>query len=49
MRRACVAIAATMLGFASKTTEAQDNPPLNLARDGDFYIGGEPTKIDGKT
>ena len=49
-----VAILATVLGFAPMTTEAQDsskanNPPLNLARDGYFYVGGAPTKVDGKT
>jgi pimeloyl-ACP methyl ester carboxylesterase len=50
----CVAILATVLGLAPMTTEAQDNskdnnPPLNLARDGYFYVGGTPTQIDGKT
>ena len=34
---------------ADDRPRAQDNPPLNLARDGFFYIGGKPTKIDGKT
>ena len=45
----CVALLAAVFGFAPMTTNAQDNPPLNLARDGFFYIGGKPTKIDGKT
>jgi pimeloyl-ACP methyl ester carboxylesterase len=49
-----VAILATVLGFAPMTTEAQDNskgnnPPLNLARDGYFYVGGAPMQVDGKT
>ena len=49
-----VALLAAVFGFAPMTTEAQDkskdnNPPLNLARDGFFYIGGKTTKINGKT
>jgi pimeloyl-ACP methyl ester carboxylesterase len=28
---------------------AEETPPLNLARDGYFYVGGKPTKIDGHT
>ena len=40
-----VAMLAAVFGFAPMTTEAQDdNPPLNLARDGFFYIGGKTTQ-----
>jgi len=28
---------------------ADEEPPLNMARDGFFYVGGQPTKINGKT
>jgi pimeloyl-ACP methyl ester carboxylesterase len=28
---------------------ADDDPPLNLAQDGFFYVGGKPTMINGKT
>jgi hypothetical protein len=31
------------------TQAADDDPPLNLARDGFFYVGGKPTTINGKT
>jgi pimeloyl-ACP methyl ester carboxylesterase len=31
------------------THAADDDPPLNLARDGFFYVGGKPTTINGKT
>jgi hypothetical protein len=45
-----VALIAAVFGFTSMTTNAQDNnPPLNLARDGFFYIGGKTTQIKGKT
>jgi pimeloyl-ACP methyl ester carboxylesterase len=30
-------------------TRADDDPPLNLARDGFFYVGGKPTTISGHT
>ena len=48
---AATAIIATMLtlGSASMTQAADDDPPLNLARDGFFYVGGKPTTINGKT
>jgi pimeloyl-ACP methyl ester carboxylesterase len=45
----CVGILAAVLTFVPMTARTQDNPPLNLARDGYFYIGGTPTKVDGKT
>ena len=38
-----------VLNFVPMTAQAQANPPLNLARDGYFYIGGTPTTINGKT
>jgi pimeloyl-ACP methyl ester carboxylesterase len=45
-----VAMLAAVFGSQPMTTAAQDNnPPLNLARDGFFYIGGKPTQIKGKT
>lgn len=47
--------AATVIGAAfitlgaSNVSQAADDPPLNLAREGFFYAGGKPTKIAGKT
>jgi pimeloyl-ACP methyl ester carboxylesterase len=47
--------AATVIGAAAFTigavivSQAADKPPLDLARDGFFYAGGKPTKINGKT
>jgi pimeloyl-ACP methyl ester carboxylesterase len=44
------AFAATMLTLGSTTVQAaDDDPPLNLARDGFFSVGGKPTTINGKT
>jgi pimeloyl-ACP methyl ester carboxylesterase len=31
------------------TTATDNSPPLNLARDGFFYVGGKPTTINGST
>ena len=42
------AAALFMLG-ASHVSQAADEPPLQLARDGFFYVGGKPTIINGKT
>src|SRR5262249_18959563 len=36
--------------LAARPTQAADeDPPLNLARDGFFSVGGKPTTINGKT
>ncbi len=49
-RHAATAIVAASLALGlSSMTQAADDPPLNLARDGFFYAGGKPTKINGKT
>ncbi len=48
----CIVALATaaMLNFLSaRPSRAQDNPPLNLARDGFFYAGGNPVTVDGHT
>ena len=45
----CAGLLAAVLSFVPMTARAQESPPLNLARDGYFYIGGAPTTIDGKT
>src|SRR6266699_1485885 len=34
---------------ARPAAAADEDPPLNLARDGFFYVGGKPTTINGKT
>lgn len=34
---------------AFNVSQAADNPPLNLARDGFFYAGGKPITTDGHT
>ena len=44
-----IIVATLTLGSASLTHAAADDPPLNLARDGFFYVGGKPTPIHGKT
>jgi pimeloyl-ACP methyl ester carboxylesterase len=45
-----VVIAAITLNPGSfGMARADDDPPLNLARDGFFYVGGKPTTINGKT
>ena len=44
-----IIVAMLTLGSASMTHAAADDPPLNLARDGFFYVGGKPTSINGKT
>src|SRR5882724_2381844 len=48
---AVVLAAAALLNLiaARPGAAADENPPLNLARDGFFYAGGKPVKIDGKT
>lgn len=43
------ALVAAAFALAPAPAAAQDNPPLNLARDGYFYIGGKPVTIDSKT
>jgi pimeloyl-ACP methyl ester carboxylesterase len=45
----CAGLVAAVLTFVPMTAKAQQTPPLNLERDGYFYIGGTPTKVDGKT
>jgi pimeloyl-ACP methyl ester carboxylesterase len=37
------------LGPAGMTQAADDDPPLNLARDGFFSVGGKTTTVNGKT
>jgi pimeloyl-ACP methyl ester carboxylesterase len=50
LHAATAIIAATLtLGSASMTQAADDDPPLNLARDGFFYVGGKPTTINSNT
>ena len=44
----CAALIAAF-AVATMPARAQDDPPLNLARDGFFYIGGKPTTLNGKT
>src|SRR3954447_19158627 len=48
---AAALVAGAILSFlAIRTAQAaDDDPPLNLARDGFFYVGGKNTVIDGKT
>jgi pimeloyl-ACP methyl ester carboxylesterase len=48
---AAMLLAATFLASATSQTAkaADDDPPLNLARDGFFYVGGKNTTINGKT
>jgi hypothetical protein len=48
-KSALVAAAMLILGSTGVTQAADDDPPLNLARDGFFYVGGKPTAINGKT
>ena len=33
---------------AASSARAAENPPLTLARDGFFYVGGKPTVVNGK-
>ncbi len=49
--RTVAALAAIIfiLGSTALTDAADDDPPLNLARDGFFSVGGKPTSINGKT
>jgi pimeloyl-ACP methyl ester carboxylesterase len=49
LRGAAVLVAATLTTGSIRVTQAADDPPLNLARDGFFYAGGKPVKINGKT
>jgi pimeloyl-ACP methyl ester carboxylesterase len=49
LRAALLLAAALTFGTTSVTQAADDDPPLNLARDGFFYAGGKPTTINGKT
>ena len=50
-----IAAAALMAGgilsfLATRTAHAADeDPPLNLARDGFFYVGGKTTTVNGKS
>jgi pimeloyl-ACP methyl ester carboxylesterase len=44
------AFAAALMTFgASNVSQAADDPPLNLKRDGFFYVGGKPVTRDGHT
>ncbi len=45
----CAAVLLAAFAVATMPAKAQGDPPLNLARDGFFYIGGKTVKIDGKT
>ena len=45
----CAAVLLAAFAVAPMPAKAQGDPPLNLARDGFFYIGGKTIKIDGKT
>jgi pimeloyl-ACP methyl ester carboxylesterase len=43
-------VAAAVIGFGvTRAAQADDDPPLSLARDGFFYVGGKPTTVNGKT
>jgi pimeloyl-ACP methyl ester carboxylesterase len=46
---AALVAAILAIGPARVTQAADDDPPLNLARDGFFYAGGKPTNISGHT
>src|SRR5215470_19138350 len=46
---ALIAGGVLLLRSARPAQAAEEDPPLNLARDGFFYIGGKTTKINGKT
>src|ERR1700710_2276052 len=46
---AAALLVVTIITGSAMTQAADDKPPLNLARDGFFYAGGKPTKINGKT
>ncbi len=37
------------LAAAQSARAAEDDPPLSLARDGFFYVGGKNTTVDGRT
>ncbi len=41
--------AAAMLALAAGAVQAADDPPYTLAREGFFYVGGNPTTVDGRT
>ena len=49
--RAASLVAGVILGLATaKSTRAsEDDPPLSLARDGFFYVGGKNTIVNGHT
>src|SRR5215831_9862783 len=55
VRLATFLILATILAAISSNqgligmARADDDPPLNLAQDGFFYVAGKPTMINGKT
>jgi pimeloyl-ACP methyl ester carboxylesterase len=46
---ATILVAIMLTSGSVIVTQAADDPPLNLARDGFFYAGGKPTTINGKT
>src|ERR1700674_2767083 len=37
-----------VIGFAVRSAQATDDPPLMLARDGFFYVNAKTTKVDGR-
>src|SRR6202521_3276306 len=37
-----------VIGFAVRSAQAADDPPLMLARDGFFYVNAKTTKVDGR-
>jgi pimeloyl-ACP methyl ester carboxylesterase len=49
IRAAAVLAMTAALSTPSAAQGADDDPPLNLARDGFFSVGGKPEKINGKT
>src|SRR5262245_2320452 len=51
IRCAVMATAAAILSLATTGSlrAADDDPPLALARDGFFYVGGKPTMVDGRS
>jgi pimeloyl-ACP methyl ester carboxylesterase len=48
-RSLAIGLMAGVLPFGSLMANAADEPPITLARDGFFYVGGKPTKAGDRT
>lgn len=48
-RALAIAVVVGALSSASMSANAADDPPIVLARDGFFYVGGKPTKAGDRT